>query len=477
MSSLQRRSFSGIRGGLLLLYFGLCVGAHAAADYDPAMNGFRQLFADDYRVEMTTNVELCLHPGVKAPEPVLRPDQPWEMDATYLYGTVLFDEEAGLYKMWYQTFHPRLNDAYICYATSPDGQRWTKPSLGLVNWRGSAENNIVLKAEIGTVVKDDQTTDPARRYKMFGFIRPHYDAFFSPDGIHWTQTDREYVLKEGDVANVGWDPYNEDFFVLAKLPHKAGRVQFLSRSRDFEHWSTPTAVMIADDRDQALARLEGAKKMEIYGMAAAAYEGAYIGFPWLFRVTGKGAKDTGGDGHIDVQFAFSRDLVEWARPVRNAILPTGVAGSFDDEMIFTASAPVVRGDTVEMFYGAWDGPHGTFDRRAFVGRATWKRDRFVSFTNGGFTSGSIVTRSVTLDGESLMVNCDVSNGELRAELLDSSGKVLPGYSAAECVPLRGDHLAAKLQWRGASSADALKGQTVKIRFILDRGDLFSFWSR
>jgi len=443
--------------------------------YAPEIGEWRQLFVDDYRIESLEDVERKLHVGIKNSEPVLQPEMPWEEDAAYLYGTVLFDEQEQVYKMWYQTFHPLKNDMYICYATSRDGQNWHKPELGIVEWSGSNANNIVLRGEIGTVVVDDKTTDPQRRYKMFGFRRPHYDAFFSADGIHWTQTEREYVLREGDVANVGWDPYQSNFYVLAKLPHPSGRTTFLSRSTDFENWTTGVPVMIADERDQAMAKLERANKMEIYGMSASPYEGGFIGFPWMFRVTGKGAKDTGGDGNIDVQFAYSRDLTNWARPIREAIIPNGTAGSFDDEMVFTSSAPVIRGDDVIMYYGAWDGPHGTFDRSAYIGRTVWKRDRFVSLANGGFTTGTVITKPILFSGTGLYVNADMSHGKLRAELLDSGNNVISGFELSSSIPTSGDQMEAELRWKSDVRLAQLQGKLVRIRFVLNGGELFSFW--
>ena len=458
----------------------LSVTAWAGAEggYSPEMGGFRQLFADDYRIESLTQAGRKLHAGDKVSTPVLSPDRPWEKDATYLYGTVMYDAEEGIFKMWYQTFYMRPPKAYMLYAISKDGLTWEKPDLGLVEWEGSKQNNIVLEAEIGTVVKDERTTDPQRRYKMFGFVRPHYDVWFSPDGLKWTKTAKDYVIREGDVSNAGYDPYKKDFYVTVKLPHPAGRASFLSTSTDFENWTSATPVMVADNRDQARAHMEGAQKMDIYGFPMAPYEGAYIGFPWLFRVTGKGGKDTGGDGHIDVQFAFSRDRLNWTRPVREAIIPNGAPGSFDDEMILTSSGPVVRGDEMRLYYGGWDGPHGTFRRKARIGMARWQRDRFVSITNGGFTTGTIVTKPVRLDGNPLHVNASLAaGGRLVAELLDVNNMPMQGYTAAEANPVTGDSLDTVLTWNQATNFGPLAGRTVKIRFHLLGGDLFSFWQK
>jgi predicted GH43/DUF377 family glycosyl hydrolase len=57
-------------------------------------------------------------------QPVLAPEQPWEKVAV-MCPHVLYDEGEKLYRMWYsggEQYEPNA----IGYATSPDGQKWTK---------------------------------------------------------------------------------------------------------------------------------------------------------------------------------------------------------------------------------------------------------------------------------------------------------------------------------------------------------------
>jgi hypothetical protein len=56
--------------------------------------------------------------------PVLAPDRPWEKVAV-MCPHVLYDEKAGLYRMWYSGGEQYEPDA-IGYATSRDGLKWTK---------------------------------------------------------------------------------------------------------------------------------------------------------------------------------------------------------------------------------------------------------------------------------------------------------------------------------------------------------------
>src|SRR6476661_10378465 len=98
--------------------------ANAAAAGGPFDVGSRsQLFVDQVLVRSTANVAFTLHPAKKHPKnPLVVADRPWEGWRVSLFGTVLYDEEERLFKMWYigdlTAYFPRYP---IFYATSKDG--------------------------------------------------------------------------------------------------------------------------------------------------------------------------------------------------------------------------------------------------------------------------------------------------------------------------------------------------------------------
>ena len=74
--------------------------------------------------------------------------------------------------MWYLGVGPD-NGLRICYATSKDGIVWSKPDLGLVEFRGNKANNLIdfpvgPKAfhEPVVVLYEPEDPDPTRRFKM-----------------------------------------------------------------------------------------------------------------------------------------------------------------------------------------------------------------------------------------------------------------------------------------------------------------------
>jgi hypothetical protein len=64
------------------------------------------------------------------------------------------------------------------------------------------------------------------------------------------------------------------------------------------------------------------------------------------------------------------------------------------------------------------------------------------------------------------------------EVLGEDGKPLAGYEAAACKPIRSDTLAAEgdgwVRWASKADLKAVQGITVKLRFVLQDADLFSF---
>ena len=92
-----------------------------------------QLFVDQMVVRQADNVAFTLHPARKHPaNPLVVADQPWE-GWRLRYGSVIYDEQERLFKMWYtgdsESDFP--GDAAL-YATSADGIHWQKPLVGTI---------------------------------------------------------------------------------------------------------------------------------------------------------------------------------------------------------------------------------------------------------------------------------------------------------------------------------------------------------
>ncbi len=127
-----------------------------------------ELFVDDWLIDTMTDTSLKLHPPVPA-EVVLDFDQPWEGQTSWVANVILDD---GRYRLWYRATGPEGTNRTTCYAESPDGIHFERPTLGLHEFEGSKENNIVMGAAHwnACVFKDPNPAAPdSQRYK--GFLR------------------------------------------------------------------------------------------------------------------------------------------------------------------------------------------------------------------------------------------------------------------------------------------------------------------
>ena len=126
-----------------------------------------EIFVDDSLVDpsLTRDVSLRLQAPVRR-EVVLTTDRPWE-GAASAYFTVIQDGER--FRLYYRGYVPEDGDAssqqVTCYAESADGVNFTRPNLGLHEFQGSKENNIIREGRMFRVLYDPRDEDPTKRYK------------------------------------------------------------------------------------------------------------------------------------------------------------------------------------------------------------------------------------------------------------------------------------------------------------------------
>ncbi|GLY76144.1 hypothetical protein [Actinoallomurus iriomotensis] len=476
--------------------------AEAAPAYDPNLGSARELFLDDYRIASSKDVGRVVHPARKLPEPVIRPDHPWESSA-YTYGSVF--KIGGVYRLWYDCNNDVAPGYYLCYAESRDGRTWTKPlGRGSVGYKDipASKTNIVI-AGGGTIAYNPDAA-PERRFALMQFHSGvvnqtlGYYVYFSKDGYDWTPGEDTPALLDGDVSQVTWDPRTKRYIATIKkrmftsrTPGIYDRAAFVSTSKDFLTWSTPQLAVAGDHADDGAAEALNGLEGQIYGMPVLPYESTYVGIPWVFLTTDyvTGSQASAGAGPVLPQVASSRDLTDWSRPVRDPVIRPGDPGAWDDGALYTSSNALVSDRTVTMYYGAFNAGHGGQDQTApnpdtYVGQtgmATWRRDGFVSLTNastpGAGEPGELTTKPVVFHGDALKVNAVVhSRGSLTVEVLDAADDTpVPGYAAKDAIPVTGDQYAATVRWKGGRSLASLSGRQVRFRFHLTGTDLYSYW--
>ncbi|MEQ9461251.1 MAG: hypothetical protein RIG82_09900 [Phycisphaeraceae bacterium] len=443
--------------------------------------GQSELFVDDARVSEMVAVERFLHQATKREKPVLEPEMPWEHDRIYIYGTVHYNEERGLFQMWYGA-------EGICYAESDDGINWRRPELGLYEYEGSTANNIVLPSVRNpTVFVDEQADDPQERYKALFGSRSSYQGAYSADGLNWKfYNDGKPLIPYGsELSTVNRDPESGEYLAyirtgpprLDKQGILAKRTCALTTSRDFRDWSLPAETIVADEWDDHWI-LGHEQATEFYGWNGFRYGSQYLGFLTVFKVTGlirvHPPSQSAWDGPIDVQLIHSRDGRNWNRTTkREPVVPNGPYDYDAGTILDIANNPIVVGDELWLYYTAINTTHGGMrpPKRITIALATWPRDRLASL-RARWAEGVVTTRPMISEEGRLIVNADASEGRMAVEVLDRDGNVLPGFSAQDCEVIRSDDLDHQVRWAGGDTIGGARA--FALRFRMQHAHLFSY---
>jgi len=477
-----------------------------------------ELMVDDYLIEeMSGNVHLELHrPTMR--EVAIVADEPWEGNAA-LYWVVFRDGD--LYRAYYGGMHydPHAKNhvmphpAVLCYAESEDGIHWTKPELGLCDFRGSKQNNIILDGgSLGgirvksfapdhvSVFKDTRPDcPPAARYKALARATdPSLIGFQSADGIHFEPFSKEPLLTGGkfDSLNLAfWDAtrgeyrgYFRDFIVGQGGEHPHGwRTVRTATSADLKNWS-----------DAERLRFPGAPLEHIYTNQVQPYFRAphiFVGFPMRYHNPGWSAQSQAlpgretrerraaqnerfGAAMSDAVFMTSRDGVTFRR-WGEAIIRPGLRPQ--DNWVYGDNSPAwglvrtksaVEGAPDELSLYATEG-YWTGDS-CQLRRYTYRVDGFVSM-QAPLSGGEFVTKPITFAGSRLVVNFSTSAaGSIRVEIQHPDGSPVNGFSLEDSPATYGDELERTITWNSTAKLSDLAGKPVRLRFVLSDADLFAF---
>jgi pimeloyl-ACP methyl ester carboxylesterase len=474
----------------------------------PVLGHEAQLLFDDHLVEEYRGLTRTIHqPEMHPANPVLTWEEPWEYAAVLLWGTVLYDEQEQLFKMWYMTWGNEAGGALpgyrtpLCYATSKDGVHWKRPEFTHCPFKlrnlddpdgpplEYPVNNIVLNrtdSEHGmdspTIVKDINDPDPARRYKLSCWHRlPTGTGIYhahSPDGIHW-KTIPERVVHSGDRNTFHWEPFRKKWIVVTR-PN--GSFYELEEFGRFNNNLIQVSIGMLPEDSKPPHRFT-----DVYSCPVFNYEGMQIALPELY-----GRNTT---NRWVSYLAWSHDGRRWTRdPERLAWMPwSKTPGDFDCWRRNIHNGGVIRrGDKLWIYFsGRSQGkdlpdqvsgylvPSGEpgNDPRGIVGSigiGILRLDGFVS-RDADAKGGSLRTRPFQFTGSQLEVNADVKpGGSIRVGLVDESGAPISGFGRGDCDPVKGDGVAQVVSWRGESDLAALGGKVVRLEMSLSSADLYSF---
>ena len=471
----------------------------------------KELFIDDHIIQELRGARKVLKRAVKHPDnPLMVPDRPWETQKLNR-GAVLYDEPEGIFKMWYPYFIKEEKTAegweiegVLGYATSRDGLVWEKP---IINTRdGNNLTDAPVHANPPAVFKDPVDPDPQRRYKMmYGDVDPKVPngwatfVAYSPDGIRWTPEALNPVVPHSDtICSVHWDPRSGNYVSYLRFGPPNIRLIARTQSEDFVHWSPKLTVIRRTRMDEPFAT-------QHYGMKIMPYAGVYIGL--LEAYHGQTNEPIPADqlwmDKADTQLTFSRNGLTWTRvgprgaiphdqlelggrdwrriARESTVLPYGEhEEDWDWGSVYAFQPPLVVGDQIRIYYLGSTTRHGGVryhgdTESSGVGLATLRLDGFVAVQAA--KTGTLTTRSLVFLGDELEVNADAEGGTIRVEVLGPGGKVIEGFGRMDCKPLTGDSVRHVLEWNGNRDCHPIQGRPIRLRFHLERAELYSFTPR
>ena len=484
----------------------------------------REFVWDDFIIDIKkTTAERRVHNPVRR-EDVIVFDKPWEGDGCCYFNTV-YDEEKHSYRMYYAAWEMLSVDGkthttqYVkfCVIESKDGIHWERPNLGLVEFDGSKDNNIVIAPSLfenlvnvdNFYVTLDTNPNPAvsGKYKaVMAFPERQQDGSIDLQLASLTSDDGYTFRKAGIITRKGyfdtlntvmWHEATGQYICYCRSFHEPGtfaepskdekdrnrlvrdiRVMF---SKDFISWSEPEPLDFGTAED-----------FPLYTNAVTPYPGAehmLVGFPTRYverpEWTGNFDRLCGSEKRAerckvhpryglattDCLFMCSRDGKHFTRYDEAFIKPgpefpaNWVYGSCYPNVGLITSKGFVEGSDDELsMYG---NDNHWMSKPAILFRMAIRKDGFVSL-HAGIKPEKIITKSFTFDGDMLLINFSTSaRGYMYVRIISDDGSAM--LSSCE---LFGDRANRIVDFDG--SVAALAGKSVHIEIDMCDADFYAF---
>jgi len=446
----------------------------------------RELFVDRFLIDRLDGASLRLATPRREADAITL-DRPWEGQFSN-YLTVIRDGDE--FRLYYRGLPQAGKDGSAaestCYAVSTDGKQFRRPDLGLFEYNGSRQNNLILagmppfSSNFSPVIDTRPGVPPEQRYKaLAGTRHAGLVAFQSADGIRWKKLREEPVFRDGifDSQNLAFWSDTEKKYVMYFRTFKKidGRgVRWISRttSDDFVRWAAPDEMTFGSAPPEHLY----VNQTHPYFRAPHLYIALAARFmPGRQVLSDEEARGLGvNPGYYkdcaDAVLLTSRGGTTYDRTFLEAFLRPGLGvENWVSRNNYPALNTVQTGPDEISFYTLSNyGQPGTHLRRYSLGL-----DRFAS-VSAGYAGGEMVTKPLVFSGSRLYLNYSTSApGGVRVEVQDAAGRPVPGFALEDSAELVGDQIERAVRWKGAGDLAGLAGKPVRIRLALKDADVFA----
>jgi hypothetical protein len=369
--------------------------------------------------------------------------------------------------------------SFLCYAESDDGLHWRKPALGLVEFQGSKDNNIITADSyfLGGQIFPDPAAPADERYKMAKNMdirqfeprakgRVVMGGAISPDGLHWQKLPEplwhETFNNDGGPA-IYRDEQSGKYVMFMRANYPRRRSIARAETDDFLHWPQPTLILTpGPDDDPAV---------DFYDNTYVRYPGTTNGHLMLV------ANFHRGTSLVDTRLASSMDGAGWNWLSPRTVVKLGPRGAWDGGMLFAVPNMICLPDgRVAVAYVGNSEGHEEYWRAKFErGRtrqqgcawAIWEDGRIAGIAAD--QGGEFTTLPFRASGEPIELNARTGfAGSVQVDVLIDREE---DHAVLRSPELTGDLRWQPLAWE-QGSLSALAGKTIRLRFHLYNAKVF-----
>jgi len=433
--------------------------------------------------------------------PIIETDMPWDK---WGIRPVTLIHENGTYRLWGTCSKDNLH-AYNCYFESSDGKNWTKPNLGITEFEGNRDNNLIDQG-VGLSIFVDPIAPPDEKYKAMWHDRissAEFDKYkdrrewsyyateldkplvhilkgaVSADGFRWTKIEEPLAFEHMDSQTTAYYDYGLEKYVIYSREHMIGnraeghpypelkfhqrvsrRAIGRSQSKTFRQFPL-SEIIIETDSDMHPSD-------DFYTNCRTTIPGApdhHMMFPGLYNVV---------DDESDILVYSSYNGINWHRAPGPPVYGTTQVGEPDGGFV------LAHPNLVERPNGAWilpyigyNVPH-KYPRGAYrfePGMLVWPKGRLMGIEAAEV--GAFATAAIVPPGKHLHINALTQRtGFIKVEIVDMDGNLVSGRSFNEVRPLIGDHHFSRVEWKSGDDLGVGENEPVIIRFQMKMAKIY-----
>lgn len=390
--------------------------------------------------------------------------------------SVLYDKEKNIYCMYYSA-HPVFDGdlvlpSYLAYAESIDGINWIKPNLGLFEYNGSKDNNLLPgfpeKCLVGNVILDDDGTylapvtqigaftkdmvdDPYLKKECDDYMEGFLGIARSRDGFHWefTLPEKPLIMEKIEVVR------------LAKFKGK-----YLINGQQMRPWCDSdvyermVTTFVSEDLETwkklpGFYQAKGGVQSHIGIAVTGEFGNTLVGFSGRFYNSVELADMS---MEIDLLYAHNGENFHQLMPEK-AYMRCGPVGSWNSGSLLQVPGYIEKDDEFIIYFSGGNGNNCPVDGYIVPGYCRIKRHRFAhaglrvgwDIASGDRDRrGTMKTRLMRRlnPAEKLYLNCSNfrKQGFIRGALCDENGNIFEGFSFDDCIAVTQEGLEQELAW-------------------------------